>query len=150
MSRKLAKPIMKDKKEQFPKILEQCMGVVDAACKTVNISRACYYKWRQRDPEFAARCDETREVTYDIVEGALLKKIREGDTPCIIFFCKTKMKHRGYVERIEQTGKDGEALNTVKFTIDDKAIVERAIQRRIEAMNAEQSSTTDVESAAVN
>lgn len=145
-----SRSVNKDKKERFPDVLEKCLGVVDAACKTLKISRPCYYKWRQRDPEFAAKCDETREVTYDIVEGALLKKIREGDTACIIFFCKTKMKHRGYVERIEQTGKDGEALNTVKFTVDDKAIVERAIQRRLEAMNAQKPSTTDVESAAVN
>ena len=141
---------MKDKKEQFPKVLEQCMGVVDAACKTLKISRACYYKWRTRDPEFAAKCDETREIVYDIVESELLKKIRAGDTPCIIFFCKTKMKHRGYVERIEQTGKDGEALNTVKFTADDDAIIERAIQRSVEARDAKRASEANVESAAVN
>ena len=140
----------RDIKNIFPEVLEKCLGVVHAACKSVGITRSLYYQWRHQDPAFAESCDAVREITYDVVESALLKKIQEGDTPCIIFFCKTKMKHRGYVERVEQTGKDGEPLNAVKFTEDDKAIVERAIQRKIEERDAQQSGTVNVESSKVN
>lgn len=140
----------RDIKNIFPEVLEKCLGVVHAACNSVGITRSLYYQWRNKDPEFAEACDAVREITYDVVESALLKKIQEGDTPCIIFFCKTKMKHRGYVERVEQTGKDGEPLNAVKFTEDDDAIIERAIQRSVEARDAKRANEVNVKSSKVN
>ena len=36
--------------------------------------------------------------------------MKEGDTTMIIFYAKTQMKDRGYTERKEITGKDGEDL----------------------------------------
>ena len=45
-----------------------------------------------------------------MVEGQLLSQIRRGNITAIIFFLKTKAKHRGYVERHEYTGKDGKDI----------------------------------------
>ena len=36
--------------------------------------------------------------------------MKEGDTTMIIFYAKTQMKNRGYTERSEITGKDGNDL----------------------------------------
>lgn len=41
--------------------------------------------------------------TLDI-EHALLNKISSGDTAAIFFYCKTKLKIRGYTERSEVAG----------------------------------------------
>ncbi|MBS0236051.1 MAG: hypothetical protein JSS50_01790 [Proteobacteria bacterium] len=70
------------------------------------------------------------DLAADLVESALLKKIDEGNIIAIIFYCKTKLKHRGYTERVERVQVDPPKLN-VNFN--DGAIIERAIQRRIYA-----------------
>ena len=37
----------------------------------------------------------------DIVEAKILSGIREGNTALMIFYAKTKLKNRGYIERQE-------------------------------------------------
>lgn len=127
------------KKREFHEVLAKCNGVIKTACQKLKISRMTYYNWRKEDLDFAAKCDEIYEEKDDFVESQLFKKIEDGDTACIIFYAKTKMKHRGYVERIERTGKDGESLSLIQFSDKDEEIIERAIQRRMELKNAKQS-----------
>lgn len=116
-------------KEVFPKVLQNHLGIVTNACLEVGLDRSSYYKMRKLDGEFAAKCDEVIETTADFVESALLNRIRDGDTPSIIFYCKTKLKHRGYVERIETTGKDGAPLNPIQLSERDNEIIKRSLQR---------------------
>ena len=61
-----------------------------------------YYYWYNKDKAFKEAADNTVESQIDIVEASLFKQISEGNTTAIIFFLKTKAKHRGYVERVEQ------------------------------------------------
>lgn len=53
---------------------------------------------------------DAREDTKDEVESLMLKRIREGSDIMAIFFAKTQMKDRGYVERSEITGADAGPL----------------------------------------
>lgn len=53
---------------------------------------------------------EVRERRHDWVESALFKQIENGNITAIIFYAKTQMKDRGYVERQEITGPDGDSL----------------------------------------
>lgn len=55
--------------------------------------------------------ENINERNLDYAESALLKLIKEGNATALIFFLKTKGKHRGYIERSELTGKDGTDLN---------------------------------------
>lgn len=97
-------------KDEFLKILEASAGLVATACKKANISRVTYYRWYREDEKFAERADDVKEMQKDAAEALILKKMKDGDTSMLIFYAKTQMKDRGYVERKELVGKDGQDL----------------------------------------
>lgn len=94
--------------------LANTSGIVSSACKAANVSRMTYYRWYNEDPEFREKADDIKELQKDFAESLILKKMKEGDTTMIIFYAKTQMKDRGYTERKEITGKDGEDLIRAK------------------------------------
>lgn len=49
----------------------------------------------------------------DFVESKLMDAIDKGNIAAIIFYAKTQMKERGYVERTEVTGVDGGAVQQI-------------------------------------
>ena len=116
-----------NKKEALLEALEKSLGVVSTACEAVGVSRQTYYTWKREDDSFSEAVDDLKNVALDFAESKLLQKIngvtmgkvidgREvvyevapSDT-AIIFYLKTQGKHRGYIERQEITGKDGEDL----------------------------------------
>lgn len=90
--------------------LANTSSIVSSACKAANVSRMTYYRWYNEDPDFREKADDIKELQKDFAESLILKKMKEGDTTMIIFYAKTQMKDRGYTERKEITGKDGEDL----------------------------------------
>ncbi len=90
---------MNDKKKMFLEALATSYGIIAPACKAVDVGRSTYYRWRDEDAEFREKADEIMEVQVDFVESKLMKQIDSGDTSSIIFYLKTKGKHRGYNEK---------------------------------------------------
>lgn len=104
------------KKSQLIDAMTATMGNVSDACDQVGISRKTYYDYLKTDPEFKEAIDAVDAKTCDWVESKMRELISGVKTltaggevyqhpPCktsIIFFAKTKMKDRGYVERTEQ------------------------------------------------
>lgn len=90
-----------DKQKKFLEALENSAGIVSTACKKMKISRQTYYNWKKKNEKFAEGVEEIKEGVIDFAESMLLQKIKEGDTTSIIFFLKTKGRHRGYVETKE-------------------------------------------------
>lgn len=96
--------------------LEKSLGVVTTACKTSGIPRTTHYRWMNEDADYAASVNDLENLTLDFAESSLHKQIKEGNTTATIFFLKTKGKKRGYIERQEITGKDGQALHESQKT----------------------------------
>ncbi len=88
------------KKAVLEKLIES-QGNVSEACKAAGIARSTFYLWKSEDEQFAQEVDEIIEATIDAVEGYLMKEMKAGNPACIIFFLKTRAKHRGYIEKSE-------------------------------------------------
>lgn len=60
------------------------------------------------------------ETVADIAETKLQELIESGDFPAIKFYLSTKAKNRGYSERTEITGKDGEVNSFIVQIVRDE------------------------------
>lgn len=89
------------RKEQFLEIFKNTLCNITKACEKANITRQTFYVWCNSDRQFAEAIENIRESELDWAENQLKLKMAEKDTTAIIFFLKTKAKHRGYVERQE-------------------------------------------------
>ncbi len=103
------------KKESLLKALEKSLGVVTVACKNADIPRSTFYKWLKEDKVFASEVKDIENIALDFAESQLHNQISSGNTSATIFYLKTKGKNRGYVERQEITGAEGEKLFKIKI-----------------------------------
>lgn len=88
----------------FLQAYEKSLGVLKTACEATGMCRKTIWEWRKKYPEFDDACHECEETAIDFVESRMFKKIDtggKGSESLIIFYLKTKAKHRGYVEKHE-------------------------------------------------
>lgn len=104
------------------KALEDALGVVTLACKTVGIDRTTHYGWLKDDEEYRDAVNGIKDVALDFAESKLHQSIRNGSDTAIIFYLKTQGKKRGYIERseIDQTVKQ----EPIQLIFPDNASVE--------------------------
>jgi hypothetical protein len=93
--------------------LRECDGLIKPAAEVLGCGRRTIYRWRDKYPEVQQAIDDSREDLIDDAESALARKIRAEDLGAICFFLKTQGKKRGYVERQETSGPDGEPMKIV-------------------------------------
>ncbi|HSH67763.1 MAG TPA: hypothetical protein VLB84_18625 [Bacteroidia bacterium] len=89
-------------KKALLEALEQSLGVVTSAVKKAGIGRTTFYEYYNSDEEFRKKVDDIGNVSIDFAESQLFKQIKEGNVTAIIFYLKTKGKHRGYFEKFKQ------------------------------------------------
>lgn len=107
------------KKEKFLEALEQSMGIMSTAAKKIGVDRTTPYRWIKEDEEYADKVKEIINVPLDFVESKLFEAINNDNITAIIFYLKTKGKHRGYVERHELSGIDNKDLK-IEIEVIDK------------------------------
>jgi len=93
--------ILSGKKKRMFEALQDQLGVITAAAKQTGISRRTHYKWLKKDDNYQYWIKQIPDLCLDFVENALFKNIKAGKTAEIIFYLKTKGKHRGYIEKSE-------------------------------------------------
>lgn len=98
------------KKKAVLEALEQSLGVVTTACKSIGLPRRTFYGWLESDQEFAKAVEEMSEIALDFAESQLHKRIKAGSDTAIIFYLKTQGKKRGYIERTEISNVEGVTL----------------------------------------
>ena len=90
--------------------IEKSQGIISYVAKRLGCSRKTVYNYIDRYITVKEALAEARDNQVDYVEGKLLEQINSGNITAIIFYLKTQGKHRGYSERHEVTGADGNAL----------------------------------------
>jgi hypothetical protein len=122
------------KKKAMLEALEKSLGNVTAAVRHLGGSmvRSTHYAWMKDDPEYKAAVEELLNVTLDFVESKMYERIKgvivkgkKGNLykvppseTLIKFVLSTKGKQRGYIERKEITGAEGEPLKVVQVLPD--------------------------------
>lgn len=96
--------------KQLAEAIEKCGGNVAEAARSLKVTRWALQKRIANNKELQQLVADAREETVDLAESMAKQQIREGNTAMIIFTLKTLGKERGYVERQEITGKDGDIL----------------------------------------
>lgn len=107
--------------EDFRKACKMYDGVVSTIASAFKVSRTTVNVWCNGDPLFREALDESREVFLDVAESRLYSMIKgipiieknaqgqhvqvgwevEPNITAVLFFLKTKGRHRGYSERME-------------------------------------------------
>jgi hypothetical protein len=100
------------------KALKESGGILSPAAKAVNLSPSTMSRRVSSSPKLKALVDKLKEQNVDVAESKLLEKIAEGNMSAVIFYLKTQAKDRGYIERQEQTGKDGKAMQVEMRDVD--------------------------------
>ena len=84
-------------------------GNLTAAATKLGVTRQGVYDYIDRY-KLQDVLDQSREKMADEAVGQLHRLVRDGNLGAVIFYLKPQAKSRGYTERIETTGKDGDAI----------------------------------------
>jgi len=110
--RRLTKKIVKE-------ALINKKGAVYLAASDLGCSHTAIYDYLDKYPELQELKDGFDEEVTDIAELNLRKAVINADPWALKYQLSTKGKNRGYVERQEVTGKDGDGV-TLKVIYDNK------------------------------
>lgn len=95
-------------------------GNVTAISNRLGVSRRTVYNYIERWKTVADAIDDERERRKDFVEDKMFQRIISGSDTMIIFFAKTQMKDRGYIERQELSGPDGRDLKAPAYILENR------------------------------
>lgn len=76
-------------------------GFITVAAEKLGICRQTFYEKMDDFPEVREAIKDTSEKMLDLAENQLVRLILSGDLQAIMFYLRTKGKHRGYTEKIE-------------------------------------------------
>jgi hypothetical protein len=93
--------------EQVELALRMTAGIYTAAAEKLGCATNTVRNYVLRSKRLQEVVRDVQETTLDVAESTLLTAMQKGNLTAAIFYLKTKGKHRGYVERVEQTGKNG-------------------------------------------
>ena len=109
-------------------IIEQLkrIPIVQAVCEKTGVSRASYYRWRQKDKEFRKSSDKAifEGILFinDLAESQLISSIKDKHMTGIIFWLKNR--HKGYRDKVEVTTK---LKGNNKLTSEQEALIKQAL-----------------------
>jgi hypothetical protein len=109
----------KPSKEVIIKAIKGSGGVMSTIAKKLNVDWHTAKSYVKLYPETRQAYKNEEEFILDIADAKLYDNVKQGDLAAIKWLQATKGKKRGYVERSEITGKNGNAIQAkTKTTLD--------------------------------
>ena len=107
--------------EPVKQAILELSGNTAAVARKFGVTRQAVQQFIGRHQQLKAMAIEAKETMKDNVESSLYSSALAGEAWAVCFFLKTQAKDRGYVERSEITGADGEPLIDPLITALQKA-----------------------------
>ena len=125
-------------KKNMIEALQKNLGIVSKAVEEVGICRDTHYRWLKEDADYLSAVKDVTERSIDFVETQLynliagskrqvvtnqgnIVEVRDAPNPtAIIFYLKTKGKHRGYIEKQEIELSLGQNISAAGFLIKER------------------------------
>lgn len=85
--------------EAIAEVYRKNLCNLSTTATALDIDRRTLYNWREADPELQKMLDQCFESLCDRAETEIYKKLLAGDPTMLIFFAKTRMRNRGYIEK---------------------------------------------------
>jgi hypothetical protein len=123
----------KFKPEQIAEALRHSAGIYTQAALIAGCSPSTIKNYVERYAWLQELVNELSEQHLDLAEGKLLKAINEGNLTAIIFYLKTKGKHRGYCERREVSAVVPDLKVYLPATVDEDKLAAEQEARRLES-----------------
>jgi transposase len=101
---------MKLVKKAVIEALKKTNANISLAAKALGVARSSLYDFVNKHNDLKQLVTDERESLVDIAESALKSSVIKQEAWAVCFTLKTIGKHRGYVERVEQTGANGGAI----------------------------------------
>ena len=98
------------RKKDLVEAIQKYNGNISAVARAFKVNRSTIYSDIEKRPELKELIQDERETMLDDAESELNKQVKRGNTTALLFFLKTQGKRRGYVERQEVTGADGQSI----------------------------------------
>lgn len=92
--------------------LRESKGMVYVTARKLGCSPTTVYNYAAKHPSVQEAIDSERGLMVDTGELALWKALQNGEAWAVSLVLKTLGKSRGYVERVETTGADGDPVQT--------------------------------------
>lgn len=93
--------------QQVIDTLRNTHGLVYLAAKYLRCDPETIHNYCKRYPDVRAAKEAARGELVDVAEAKLWEAVHRGEPWALALVLKTLGRDRGYVDRIEQTGKDG-------------------------------------------
>jgi hypothetical protein len=113
--------------DQVAEALRAAAGIYSGAAAILRCSPTTVRNYVERYRSLQRVKEEVEETTLDLAESKLVKALQDGNLTAVIFYLKCKGKARGFTERTEVTGADGEPIAHVNMAaLSDEELQELA------------------------
>lgn len=108
------------KNSDFEEAIKGSGGIMSAVAKRVGCDWQTAQRFIKNSDKLAKMFEAEREIVLDMAESTLFNSIRAGDTSDAKWLLSRLGKERGYAERKELTGADGEPVEVLVYLPDNQ------------------------------